>query len=32
MSSSLTRGVCYALALVAPFWVGLGTLVVKLHG
>jgi hypothetical protein len=32
MSSSLTRGVCYALVLVAPFWVGLATLMVKLRG
>jgi hypothetical protein len=32
MSNSLTRGVFYALVLVAPFWVGLGTLAVKLHG
>jgi hypothetical protein len=32
MSSSLTRGVVYALVLVAPFWVGLATLMVKLHG
>jgi hypothetical protein len=32
MSSSLTRGVFYALVLVAPFWVGLATLMVKIHG